>query len=89
METFQFHNDAPILNYCQMSRNSSGFSGLASAFVRIKQTKFANSISLLIQESLKTKVGKHIDFENAIKKIKIKGEPKFHCSMNKRDPMIF
>ena len=80
METFKFHNDAPILKYCQKSLNSCCFSSLASAFVSIKQIKAANAISLHIEESLKRKVGNRIDFENAIlkNKNKIKGEPKVY-----------
>ena len=55
-----------MLKYCQKSLNSCCFSSLASAFVSIKQTKATNALLLLIEESLKSEVGNHIDFENAI-----------------------
>ena len=32
VETFKFHNDAPMLNYCHKSLNSCCFSSLASTF---------------------------------------------------------
>ena len=61
------------------------FISLASAFVSIKQIKAANAISLRIEECLKSKVGNHIDIENAIFKNKneIIGEPKVHYSLRK------
>ena len=65
---FKFHNDAPMLKYFQKSLNSCCFSGLASDFASIKQTKAANSISLRIEEYLKSKVGNLIDFANGILK---------------------
>ena len=54
---FKFHNDIPMLKYCQKSLNSSCFGSLASAFASIKETKAENSIPLHIEESLKIKVG--------------------------------
>ena len=54
VESFKFHNYAPILKYCQKSLNSCCFSILASAFVSIKQINAYNSISLCIEESLKS-----------------------------------
>ena len=72
LEFFKFHNDAPILNYCQKYLNSCCFSSLASAFVRIKQIKYSNAISLSIEESLKIKLGNRIDFANTILKTRIK-----------------
>ena len=66
VEIFKFHNDAPMLKYCQNSLNRWCFSSLVSAFVGIKQIKADNAISLHIEESLKIKMGNHIDFENAI-----------------------
>ena len=66
METFKFHNDAPILKYCQKLLNIYCFSSLASALVIIKQIKAADSISLRIDESLNSEVGNCIDFANTI-----------------------
>ena len=57
-----------MLKYCQKSLNSFCSSSLASSFDSINQTKTANDISLRIEEYLKSKVGNHIDFENAISK---------------------
>ena len=68
VETFKFHNDAPILKYFQRSLNSYCFSSLQSAFVIIKQIKAANYISLRIEEYFNIKVGNCIDFANAVKK---------------------
>ena len=65
---FKFHSDAPILKYRQKSLKSCCFSCLVSDFDSIKQTNAGNAISLCIEESLKVKVGKCIDFENAILK---------------------
>ena len=65
---FKLHNDAPMLRYRQRSLNSCCFIGLASYFASIKQTKSANAISLRIEESLKSKMGNHVDFANAIVK---------------------
>ena len=70
VENFKFHNDAPILKYFQKSFNSCFFSSLESSFVSIKKTKATNSISLRIEESLKSEVGNHIDFANNILKTK-------------------
>ena len=58
---FKFHNYAPMLNSCC-------FSSLASAFDSIEPTKSANDIPLRIEESLKSKMGNHIDFANGILK---------------------
>ena len=66
METFKFHNDAPILKYYNKLLNSCCFSSLASAFVSIEKIKAYNDISLRIEESLKSKVDNRIDFANAI-----------------------
>ena len=38
VETSKFHNDAPILKYCQKSLNSCCFSSLASDFASIKKS---------------------------------------------------
>ena len=73
----KFHNNAPMLKYCQNLLNSRCFSSLASAFVSIKQTKAANDISLRIEKSLKSKEGNHIYFANAI----LKNEKKLQCKM--------
>ena len=35
VKSFKFHNDAPMLKYCQKSLNSCCFSSLPSAFVNI------------------------------------------------------
>ena len=66
MEPFKFHNDAPMLNYCQKLLNNYCFSSLASAFFVIKKIKVDNVMSFSIEESLKSKVGNRIDFANAI-----------------------
>ena len=68
VETFKFHNDAPILNYCQKSSNIFYFSSLVSPLVSIEQIKDDNAISLRIEEPLKSKVGSCIYFANAILK---------------------
>ena len=65
---FRFHNDAPMLNYCQKSFNICCFSSLESVFDSIEQTKAFNDVSLRIEESLKIEVGRCIYFANAIKK---------------------
>ena len=48
VETFKFHNDAPILKYYHKSLNSCCFVSLSSAFVSIEQIKDTNTISLRI-----------------------------------------
>ena len=68
MQNFKFHSDLPMLKYCQKSLNSCCFSGLASTFDSIKQTKAENDISLRIEESLKSKAGNRIDNVNTILK---------------------
>ena len=68
VETFKFHNDVPILKYCQKSLNSCCFSSLLSYFASIEQATYANAISLQIEETLKIKTGNRIDFLNAILK---------------------
>ena len=68
METFKFHNDAPMIKYCQKSFNRCCFISLASVFTSIEQIKAANTIYLRKEEYLKSKVGNRIDFENAILK---------------------
>ena len=45
VETFKFHNDAPMLKYCHKLLNICCFSSLASYFSFIKQKKAANAIS--------------------------------------------
>ena len=74
-----------MLKYCQKSFNRCCFSSLASYFASIEQTKADNAISLCIEESSKSKVGNHIDFDNAIlKKGKTnKGEPRLYYSLRK------
>ena len=49
VEIFKFHNDAPMLKYCQKSFNICCFSSLALAFDIIYQTKASNDISLSIK----------------------------------------
>ena len=85
METFKFHNDSPILKYCHKSLNSCCFSSLALYFLSIKQIKASKSVSFCIEESLKSKVGNRIDFENAIliNENKIKDEAKVNYSLRK------
>ena len=63
---FNFHDDALMLNYFQKSLNSCCFSSLVSSFISIKPIKADNAISLRIEESLNSKVGNCIDFENSI-----------------------
>ena len=65
MVIIKFCNDAPMLNYCQKFLNSCCFSSLASYLTTIEQTNAVNAISLRIEESLKSKIGNHIDFANA------------------------
>ena len=84
VETFKFHNDAPILKYCQKSLNSCFFSGSASDFASIEQIKAVNDISLRTEESLKSTVGNLIDFQMIFKNTKtIRGEMKLHYSLVK------
>ena len=64
----KFHNDAPMLKYCQKSFNICCLSSLESEFASIEQTKASNDVSLRIGESLKSEVGNRIDFANAILK---------------------
>ena len=79
MEIFKFHNDAPILKYCQNPLNSCFFSGSASDFASIEQIKAVNDISLRTEESLKSTVGNLIDFQMIFKNTKtIRGEMKLH-----------
>ena len=49
VENFKFHNDAPMLKYCQKSLNSCFSSSLASAFACIEQAKAANVIALKME----------------------------------------
>ena len=67
-EKFKFQNDAPMLKYFHNSLNSCRLSSLEAEFSSMEQTKAVNEISLLIEESLKSEVGNHIDFANAILK---------------------
>ena len=41
VENFKFHNDAPMLKYCQNLLNRFCFSGLASAFYSIESLGFS------------------------------------------------
>ena len=68
VESFKFHNYAPILKYCQKSFNICFFCTLASAFFSIKKIKAGNAISLCIEEYLGSEVINCIDFSNAILK---------------------
>ena len=49
VKTFKFHNDSPILKYCQKLLNSFYFISLASDFASIKKIKATNDISYLIE----------------------------------------
>ena len=49
VENFKFHNDAPMLKYCQNSLQSCCFISLVSDFSIIKQSKAENAISLHIE----------------------------------------
>ena len=64
----KFHDDAPMLKYCQKLLNRYCFSILVPSFDIIDQTKATNDISLCIEESLKIKVGNRIDFANSMLK---------------------
>ena len=68
IESFKFQIDAPFLKYCQKTLNSCCFGRLASEFASINHYNAAIYISLRIEESLKSEVGKCIDFENNILK---------------------
>ena len=57
-----------MLKYRQNLWNRCYFNSLESVFDIIEQTKAANDIALLIEESLKIKTGNRIDFANAILK---------------------
>ena len=84
VEIFKFHNDDPMLKHFQKLLNSCCFISLASVFASIEKTKADNAISFRIAESLKSEVGNHIDFANAILKTnKIKGEPRVYYSPRK------
>ena len=74
-----------MLKYCQNSFNSCCFSSLASSFASVEQTKAVDTISLRVEESLNSKVGNCIDFENAILKNekKFKGEQRVYYSLSK------
>ena len=89
MKIFKFHNDAPILKYFQKSLKSCCLSSLAQDFVSTKQFKAANAISLGIEEYLKSKVGDHIDFANAILKNenKVKRQPEVYYILRKYKKM--
>ena len=81
----KFHSDAPMLKYSQKPLNICCFSSLASEFHSINQTKTANDIQLRIEESLKSKVGNHIDFAKCYfeKRKKLKGEPRVYYILMK------
>ena len=49
VKSFVFHEDAPIISYCQKSSKSCCFSSLASAFAGNKHFKAANAISIRIK----------------------------------------
>ena len=68
-----------------MSLNSCCFSSLESDFDTIKQTNAVNDISLRLEESLHSKIGNRIDFENGILKNgkQIKGKPRVYYSLEK------
>ena len=68
VETFRFHNDAPIFKYFQKSFNPCCFSSLASAFDSINHNKAPKAVSLRIEESWESEVDNRIDFANAILK---------------------
>ena len=53
VKSFMFQHYAPIINYFQKTLNSCCFSSLSSAFASIKHFKYANALSMRIQESLK------------------------------------
>ena len=44
VENYKFHNDAPLLKYCQKSMNSFCFSSLTSSFAGIEKNKAENAI---------------------------------------------
>ena len=49
VEIFKYHNDVPMIKYCQKLLNICYFSSLASAFSSIEQTKDDNVISFRIE----------------------------------------
>ena len=49
VENFKFHNDAPMLKYCQRSLNRCCFNSLASDVATIEKTNYDNAISLHIE----------------------------------------
>ena len=83
VETFKFHNDAPILKYSPKSLNSCCFICLAPAFDNINHNKAAYATSLRIEESLESEVGNRIDFANSILKNEKKGEHKIYYILMK------
>ena len=64
----KFHNDAPMLKYCQKLLNRCCFSILAQDFASIEQTKPFNDISFFTEEYLRIKVGNHVDIAKDIMK---------------------
>ena len=62
----RFHNDSPMLKYCQKWLDIFCSSILASACDSIEKTKSANATSLRIEEYLKIEKDNCIDFENAV-----------------------
>ena len=66
----KFNSKAPKLSYCQKSLDSCCFSGLASVFASIKQTKDSNTILVRIEESFKSELGNCFDCANDIFKQK-------------------
>ena len=66
MEEINFHSKALMFKYRQNLFNSCCFISFVSAFDSINQSKVYNDIEIHIEESLKSQVGNHIYFENAI-----------------------
>ena len=62
--------------------NSCCFSGLASAFARIKHFNAANDISMFKEKSFRSEVGNHIDYANDILKNKGRNVGEFMVHYN-------
>ena len=85
----QVSNYAPILKYCQKTFNRCCFRCLESAFDSINHNSAANSISMRIEESLKSEVDNCINFDNDIlknKKINV-GEARVNYTLIKYKKM--
>ena len=76
-----FRSNAPMLKYFQKSLNICCFRSLESDFDSIYQTNAANTISLRIEESLKSQLVNGIYFVNAILKNEKKGEQIVYYSL--------